>query len=73
MLTAMNYDKVLEAVNTLSKDELKEVYSKIDREICDTIRSLGLDDETRKTLIMMSKKRVAYDMILINALKEDDK
>lgn len=67
----MNYGILLEDVKEVSKDKLKEIAFKIDDEFIRATKELNIDDESKKQLLKMSKDRAFFDMLLINALKEN--
>ena len=67
----MNYGMLLEDVKEVSKDKLKEFSFRVDDEFAKYVKELDIDDETKKNLIKKSKDRAFFDMLLINALKED--
>lgn len=65
----MNYGMLLEDVKEVSKDALKEVSFRIDEAFIQYIKELDIDYEIKKELIIKSKDRAFFDMLLINALK----
>ena len=67
----MNYGMLLEDVKEVSKDKLKEVSFRVDEEFIQYVKELNIDDDIKKDLIKKSKDRAFFDMLLINALKED--
>ena len=67
----MEYGMLLEDVKEVSKDKLKEVSFRVDDEFVQYVKELNIDDEIKKDLIKKSKDRAFFDMLLINALKED--
>lgn len=67
----MDYGMLLEDVKEVSKDKLKEFSFRVDDEFTKYVKELDIDDETKKNLIKKSKDRSFFDMLLINALKED--
>lgn len=66
----MNYGMLLEDVKEVSKDVLKEVSFRIDEAFIQYIKELDIDYEIKKDLIIKSKDRAFFDMLLINALKD---
>lgn len=67
----MNYGMLMEDVKEVSKDALKEVSFRIDEAFIQYIKELDIDYEIKRDLIIKSKDRAFFDMLLINALKED--
>lgn len=67
----MNYGMLLEDVKEVSKDKLKEVSFRVDEEFIQYVKELNIDDDIKKNLIKKSKDRAFFDMLLINALKEE--
>lgn len=67
----MNYGMLMEDVKEVSKDALKEVSFRIDKAFIQYIKELDIDYEIKRDLIIKSKDRAFFDMLLINALKED--
>jgi hypothetical protein len=66
----MNYGMLLEDVKEVSKDALKEVSFRINEAFIQYIKELDIDYEIKKELIIKSKDRAFFDMLLINALKD---
>lgn len=66
----MNYGMLLEDAKEVSKDVLKEVSFRIDEAFIQYIKELDIDYEIKKDLIIKSKDRAFFDMLLINALKD---
>lgn len=66
----MNYGMLLEDVEEVSKDKLKEVSFRVDEEFIQYVKELNIDDDIKKDLIKKSKDRAFFDMLLINALKD---
>ena len=66
----MDYGMLLEDVKEVSKDALKEVSFRIDEAFIQYIKELDIDYEIKKDLIIKSKNRAFFDMLLINALKD---
>ena len=66
----MNYGMFLEDVKEVSKDALKEVSFRINEAFIQYIKELDIDYEIKKDLIIKSKDRAFFDMLLINALKD---
>lgn len=66
----MNYGMLLEDAKEVSKDALKEVSFRIDEAFIQYIKELDIDYEIKKELIIKSKDRAFFDMLLINALKD---
>ena len=66
----MNYGMLLEDVKEVSKDVLKEVSFRINEAFIQYIKELDIDYEIKKDLIIKSKDRAFFDMLLINALKD---
>ena len=66
----MNYGMLLEVVKEVSKDALKEVSFRINEAFIQYIKELDIDYEIKKDLIIKSKDRAFFDMLLINALKD---
>lgn len=66
----MNYGMLLEDVQEVSKDKLKEVSFRVDEEFIQYVKELNIDDDVKKDLIKKSKDRAFFDMLLINALKD---
>lgn len=67
----MNYGMLMEDVKEVSKDALKEVSFRINEAFIQYIKELDIDYEIKRDLIIKSKDRAFFDMLLINALKED--
>lgn len=67
----MDYGMLLEDVKEVSKDKLKEFSFRVDDEFAKYVKELDIDYEIKKDLIIKSKDRAFFDMLLINALKED--
>ncbi len=67
----MNYGMLMEDVKEVSKDALKEVSFRIDEAFIQYVKELDIDYEIKRDLIIKSKDRAFFDMLLINALKED--
>lgn len=67
----MDYGMLLEDVKEVSKDKLKEVSFRVDDEFVQYVKELNIDNDIKKELIKKSKDRAFFDMLLINALKED--
>ena len=65
----LNYELLLEDVKEVSKDKLKEISFNVERSHWDKIHEL--QDEMTKELCQLSKDRTFFEMLLINALKED--
>ena len=66
----MNYGMLLEDVKEVSKDALKEVSFRINEAFIQYIKELDIDYEIKKDLIIKSKDRAFFDMLLIDALKD---
>ena len=66
----MNYGMLLEDAKEVSKDVLKEVSFRIDEAFVQYVKELDIDYEIKKDLIIKSKDRAFFDMLLINALKD---
>ena len=54
----MNYELLLDAV-------------KLDDQTIQAIKEMDLSEDEKRQLILMSKDRAFFDMLLINALKEE--
>ena len=67
----MNYELLLDAVKEVSKDKLKEISFKLDDQTIQTIKEMDLSEDEKRQLILMSKDIAFFDMLLINALKEE--
>lgn len=67
----MNYELLLDAVKEVSKDKLKEISFKLDDQTIQAIKEMNLSEDEKRQLILMSKDRAFFDMLLINALKEE--
>ena len=67
----MNYELLLDAVEEVSKDKLKEISFKLDDQTIQAIKEMDLSEDEKRQLILMSKDRAFFDMLLINALKEE--
>lgn len=67
----MNYELLLDAVKEVSKDKLKEISFKLDEQTIQTIKEMDLGEDEKRQLILISKDRAFFDMLLINALKEE--
>jgi hypothetical protein len=67
----MNYELLLDAVKEVSKDKLKEISFKLDDQTIQVIKEMDLSEDEKRQLILMSKDRAFFDMLLINALKEE--
>ena len=67
----MNYELLLDAVKEVSKDRLKEISFKLDDQTIQAIKEMDLSEDEKRQLILMSKDRAFFDMLLINALKEE--
>ena len=66
----MNYGMLLEDVQEVSKDKLKEVSFRVDEEFIQYVKELNIDDDIKKNLIKKSKDRAFFDMLLINCIKK---
>ena len=67
----IKYELLLENVKEVSKDKLKEIAFNVERSHWDRIHEL--QEEMTKELCQLSKDRTFFEMLLINALKEDQK
>ena len=67
----MNYELLLDAVKEVSKDNLKEISFKLDDQTIQAIKEMYLSEDEKRQLIPISKDRAFFDMLLINALKEE--
>ena len=67
----MNYELLLDAVKEVSKDKLKEISFKLDEQTIQTIKEMDLGEDEKRQLILISKDRAFFDMLLINALNEE--
>lgn len=67
----MNYELLLDAVKEVSKDKLKEISFKLDEQTIQIIKEMDLSEDEKRQLILISKGRAFFDMLLINALKEE--
>lgn len=67
----MDYGMLVEDAKEVSKDVLKEVSFRIDEAFIQYVKELDIDSEIKKDLIIKSKDRAFFDMLLINALKKD--
>lgn len=67
----MNYELLLDAVEEVSKEKLKEISFKLDDQTIQAIKEMDLSEDEKRQLILMSKDRAFFDMLLINALKEE--
>ena len=67
----MNYELLLDAVKEVSKEKLKEISFKLDGQTIQAIKEMDLSEDEKRQLILMSKDRAFFDMLLINALKEE--
>lgn len=67
----MNYELLLDAVKEVSKDNLKEISFKLNDQIIQAIKKMDLSEDEKRQFILMSKDRAFFDMLLINALKEE--
>ncbi|NSK92416.1 hypothetical protein G5B03_09500 [Blautia massiliensis] len=67
----MNYELLLDAVKEVSKEKLKEISFKLDDQTIQAIKEMDLSEDEKRQLILMSKDRAFFDMLLINALKEE--
>lgn len=65
----INYELLLEDVKEVSKAKLKEIAFNVERSHWDRIHEL--QEEMTKELCQLSKDRTFFEMLLINALKED--
>lgn len=65
----INYELLLEDVKEVSKNKLKEIAFNVERSHWDKIHEL--QEEMTKELCQLSKDRTFFEMLLINALKED--
>lgn len=65
----INYELLLENVKEVSKDKLKEIAFNVERSHWDKIHEL--QEEMTKELCQLSKDQTFFEMLLINALKED--
>lgn len=65
----INYELLLENVKEVSKDTLKEIAFNVERSHWDRIHEL--QEEMTKELCQLSKDRTFFEILLINALKED--
>ena len=67
----INYELLLDAVKEVSKDKLKKISFKLDDQTIQAIKEMDLSEDEKRQLILMSKDRAFFDMLLINALKEE--
>lgn len=67
----MNYELLLDAVKEVSKDKLKEISFKLDEQTIRAIKEMDLSEDEKRQLILIFKDRAFFDMLLINALKEE--
>ena len=67
----MDYGMLVVDAKEVSKDVLKEVSFRIDEAFVQYVKELDIDSEIKKDLIIKSKDRAFFDMLLINALKKD--
>lgn len=67
----MNYELLLDAVKEVSKEKLKELSSKLDEQTIQAIKEMDLSEDEKQQLKLISKDRAFFDMLLINALKEE--
>ena len=67
----MNYELLLDAVKEVSTEKLKEISFKLDGQTIQAIKEMDLSEDEKRQLILMSKDRAFFDMLLINALKEE--
>lgn len=65
----IKYELLLENVKEVSKDKLKEIAFNVERSHWDRIHEL--QEEMTKELCQLSKDRTFFEILLINALKED--
>ena len=63
----MNYELLLDAVKEVSKDKLKEISFKLDDQTIQAIKEMDLSEDEKRQLILIA----FFDMLLINALKEE--
>ena len=67
----MNYELLLDAVKEVSKEKLKELSFKLDEQTIQAIKEMDLSEDEKRQLKLISKDRAFFDMLLINALKEE--
>ncbi|MDO4292111.1 MAG: hypothetical protein Q4C65_02660 [Eubacteriales bacterium] len=64
----MDYETLLKRMGELPKDKMKEKILYVDQDFIDKIKSLDIDDEAKRKLILASKDRTFFEMLLVNVL-----
>lgn len=67
----MNYEMLIADIKDVTKDKLKEILFELDQRNIDKIKSMDIDEETMKKMIVVAKDYGWFAMLLINALKEE--
>ena len=67
----MNYELLLEDVKSVPKNTLKRIIFDLEQEKIGQIKNCQFPQELEKKLILMQKDRSFLDMLLVNALVED--
>lgn len=68
----MIYELLLEDIRKVSKNTVKRIIFELDQEKIEQIKSYKLRPEIERELILMQKDRSFLEMLLVNALMDDD-
>lgn len=68
----MIYELLLEDIRKVSKNTVKRIIFELDQEKIEQIKSYKLRPEIERELILMQKDRSFLEMLLVNALMNDD-
>lgn len=68
----MQYEILLEDVKRISKDSMKKIIFQLEQEQIEKIKQMNISSESKKELILLEKDRTFLDMLLTNALLENE-
>lgn len=68
----MWYEILLEDVKRTSKDSMKKIIFQLEQEQIEKIKQMNISSESKKELILLEKDRTFLDMLLTNALLENE-
>ena len=76
----MIYELLINDIQEVSKDKLKKISMELDNRFFRALKGAyaeslilgGMSPETYKNLLKIEKDRTFYEMLLINALKDDE-
>lgn len=76
----MIYELLINDIQEVSKDKLKKISMELDNRFFRALKEAyaeslilgGMSPETYKNLLKIEKDRTFYEMLLINALKDDE-